>query len=212
MNLPEHITYRYHRINDVDLDQAHAVLSETEQAYLTSVSHEKRITEFTAGRIVARQEAASLLETSPQKINLVVKDDGSLDLADTPYNISLAHTREGVGVAISRNAPVGIDLEHIKPRHKNLYKFILDPSEYHLLESLPLERERIIILCWTLKEATLKGLRTGFRCSPKKIRLDIDANAQTASIQTPDNTVWTAHYEEYDHAYLTVAYPTVTEH
>lgn len=211
MILPEHITYRYHRIKDLDLGQATLVLSPGEKSYLSSVSHEKRKQEFIAGRFIARQQAASLLHTSPAEVNLAVQEDGSLDLADTPYSISLAHTREGVCSAIARESSVGIDLELIRPRHENLYQFILDPSEYHLLESLPMDRDRILILCWTLKEATLKGMRSGFRCSPKKLRLSIDTDAQTAEITASDGEIWVAHFEEFDNAYLSIAYPCQSE-
>ena len=176
-------------------------------AYLRSVSHEKRRREFVAGRIVARKQAASLLNMNPKDVKLEVCHDGSLDLMDTPYSISLAHSRNGACAAIGFNTHIGIDLETIRTRHENLHEFILSKEEYYLLDALPLSRDHVLILCWTLKEATLKGMRTGFRCSPKKLRLQIDPHNQVAEIAAPNSTTWKAHYTEHDNAYLSIAYP-----
>lgn len=207
MNLPENISYSYNRIIDIPLDQAATTLSEKELIYLDSVSHEKRKREFTAGRILARTQAASLLQIDPREVKLEICNDGSLDLLDTPYSISLAHSRNGACAAIGYNTTVGIDLEMIKVRHERLHEFILSKEEYHLLDALPYDRDRILILSWVLKEATLKGMRTGFRCSPKKLQLHIDPDNQEAEIAAPGNATWKAHYTELDNAYLAVSYP-----
>ena len=207
VNLPQHIVYRYRRLKDIDLDEGTSLLSEREHIYLDSVRHEKRRREFTAGRILARLEAASLLDTPPEDVALEVADDGALELSGTEFSISLAHTQEGVCTAIARGSRVGIDLEIIKPRHPNLHRFILNPEEYRLLDTLPIARDQALILCWALKEATLKGMRTGFRCSPKKLLLDIDASESKAKIAVVGGQVWNAQFELHDHAYLAISYP-----
>lgn len=206
MNLPDYISYIYHPLRDIPLDQAPGTLSEKEKAYLETITHEKRRREFIAGRILARTKAASLLGLPANEVRLDICEDGSLDLTDTPYSISLAHTKQGACAAIGLNTRVGIDLETIATRHENLHSFILSKEEYPLLESLPMDRDRILILCWTLKEATLKGMRTGFRNSPKKLRLHIDPENNVADIEAPNNEVWKAHYTEHDNAYLSIAY------
>ena len=210
MILPEHISYVYHRIDDIPLNKAPDTLSKKEKKYLETITHEKRRREFTAGRILARTHAAALLDLPPQKVKLDICEDGSLDLTDTPYSISLAHSKQGACAAIGFNTQVGIDLETIAERHENLYQFILSEEEYPLLDTLALDRDRILILCWTLKEATLKGMRTGFRCSPKKLKLHIDTENQVAEITVPGNEVWQATYMECDGAFLTVSFPKVS--
>ena len=207
VKLPEHISYIYHRIDDIPLNQAPDTLSRKEKEYLETITHEKRRREFTAGRILARTQAASLLNLPPPEVRLDICEDGSLDLTDTPYSISLAHTKHSACAVIGLNTRVGIDLETIASRHERLYQFILSEEEYPLLDALPMDRDRILILCWTLKEATLKGMRTGFRCSPKKLKLHIDPKHQLAEIETPGNQTWQAHYQELDNTYLSIAYP-----
>lgn len=206
MHLPEHITYRYQRIEDVDLRLASDVLSASESRYLDSVKHDGRRVEFTAGRVLARHHAGEVLGQPPHDVPLQVADDGSLFLADTSFSISLAHSRKGVCVATSRGSSIGVDLEIIKPRHPDLYRFILHPDEYPMLDTLHLNRDRLLILCWALKEATLKGMKTGFRCSPKKLILDIDTEHNRANIVVEGNDHWKGFFKEVDGSYLALAF------
>lgn len=191
----------------MDLHLAGSILSARERAYLETVTHEGRKTEYTAGRIVARQLAAEVLQLPPHKVPIDVADDGSLVLTGHNYGLSLAHAHNGVCAVVARSSSVGIDLERIKPRHPELYRFILHPDEYQLLDSLDLSRDQILILCWALKEATLKGMKTGFRCSPKKLKISVDLPAQQALVLAEGGSAWQLGFEEIDGCYLAVAYP-----
>ncbi len=207
MQLPDLIDYYYTPIADVDLALADDMLSADERAYLAQVTHESRRREYKAGRIVARQFASQILTCPPDHVPLKVAEDGSLDLADTPFSISLAHANHGVCVAVARDMQIGVDLEQIKTRHEDLYRFILHPDEYEILSTLDLDRDRILILCWALKEATLKGMKTGFRCSPKKLKLTIDLEQNRATVKVANGASWMCQFEERDGCYLAVAYP-----
>ncbi len=194
----------------MDLRLAGSILSPRELAYLDTVSHAGRQTEYTAGRIVARQLAGEALQLAPQDVPLDVAEDGSLVLTGHNVGLSLAHAHNGVCAAVAQSTHVGIDLERIKPRHPDLYRFILHPDEYHLLDALDLERDQILILCWALKEATLKGMKTGFRCSPKKLKLSVDLSAQQAHVTADGGSAWQLGFEEVDGCYLAIAYPAGT--
>ncbi len=207
MVLPDHITYTHSRMQDVDLHLAGSILSPREHAYLETVTHEGRQAEYTAGRIVARQLAAEVLQLAPQEVPIDVADDGSLVLTGHNHGLSLAHAHNGVCAVVARASNVGIDLERIKPRHPELYRFILHPDEYHLLDSLDMDRDQILILCWALKEATLKGMKTGFRCSPKKLKISVDLPARQARITADGGSAWQLGFEEVDGCYLAIAYP-----
>ena len=168
--------------------------------------------EFTAGRVLARELAAVQLGCGPEVVPLAVADDGSLLLEDTGFNISIAHTREGVCAVVGENIAVGIDLERVKARHPDLHRFILHPDEFGLLDTLDLDRDSILILCWSIKEAVLKGMKTGFRCSPKKLRLNIDLEQASADIIIAETDVtesdrWQCQFEKKDNSYLAIAYP-----
>ena len=207
MQLPDHIAYTYQPLASVDLDLSAHWLSAQEQQYLQQVTHKSRQREYRAGRVVARQFAGQVLSCPPEKVPLVVAEDGSLGLEGTPFSISLAHAKQGICVAVAEGISVGIDLEAIKPRHADLYRFIFHPDEYELLNTLDLDRDSILILSWALKEATLKGMKTGFRCSPKKLKLTIDLEGNEAGVEVADGTTWQCRFEKRDGCYLAIAYP-----
>ncbi len=209
MHLPENIFYTYAALSDVDLSEAGRVLSEGELAFREGLVLETRREAFTAGRIVARRLAAEHLGCSPEAVPVAVADDGSLMLEQTDFSLSLAHSREGVCAAIARDASVGIDLEAIMQRHEDLYRFILHPDEYDMLDTLDLDRDSILILCWSIKEAVLKGMKTGFRFSPKKLRLDINLEQGSAGVVITDTEeTWACVFEKRDNNYLAIAYPS----
>ena len=183
------------------------MLSASERAFLSSVRLAKRRREYIAGRFAARTLAAGMMGVRPEEVALVVRDDGSPAIEGARFNISIAHTRSVACAAIAAGIPVGIDVEEIKKRDPDLFRFVLHEAEYDLLETLPVDRDRTLILCWTLKEAVLKGMRTGFRCSPKTLRLSIAFEARTAQIIVPEQPVWTARFEERDGCYLSIAFP-----
>ena len=207
MHLPDHIKYTYCALADVPLHLADGLLSEKEHAYLETVSHAGRRREYTAGRIIARKFAGDILDLDPKVVPLSVAADGSLELPGTGHSISLAHSHEGVCVAIAEATPVGIDVETIKPRHAGLHRFILHPEEYDMFEALALDRDSALILCWSLKEATLKGLKTGFRCSPKKLKLSIDLDHHQAIVRIDGKSEWQLRFEKRAGCYLAIAYP-----
>lgn len=207
MQLPGHIDYAYAQLADLDIQAGKGLLSEQERVYLEAVRHEGRRQEYTAGRVLARRLAATHLDCNPEAVPLVVADDGSLLLEHSNFSISLAHSAGGVCAAVAQHTDVGIDLEVIRPRHPDLYRFILHPEEYDLLDTTGLDRDNLLILCWSIKEAVLKGMKTGFRCSPKKLRLDIDVEQGKAGIVIAGQDPWQCVFEQRDNNYLAIAYP-----
>lgn len=209
IHLPENIFYSYARLADLDLSEAEAVLSEKELAFREQLKNERRRVGFTAGRITARRLAAVHLGCAPEAVPIAVSDDGSLHLEDSRFGLSLAHSREGVCAAVAENLEVGIDLEAIQQRHEDLYRYILHPEEYDLLDSLDIDQDSILILCWSIKEAVLKGMKTGFRFSPKKLRLNIILEQGRAGIVIAGtNDCWECTFEKRDNNYLAIAYPS----
>jgi 4'-phosphopantetheinyl transferase len=69
--------------------------------------------------------------------------------------------------------PPGIDLEAIASRDAGLERFLMAPEQRGMIDDWPHGRDEALVLVWTLKEAVLKARRSGFRTSPKKLRLSI---------------------------------------
>jgi 4'-phosphopantetheinyl transferase len=206
MQLHDDIAYRWLTFTEGRAAIWEAMLSEQERERLQGFGHAGRRREFVTGRVALRSLLSDHLDCSPKEVPLRVSESGALDVDAPHHHVSLAHSGRHA-VAVVAPHPVGVDLEEIAPRRPDLDRFLLHPDERGLLEALPLDRSRSLILTWTLKEATLKGMRTGFRLSPKKIRLDIDLSRQRATAVVDERQTWNAHFAEREGCYWTVAAP-----
>lgn len=207
MQLPEDIELRS-LIYDADRrSQWEGLLSKEEQVRYRSFPSEKRKREFLLGRVALRTLLAERLEVVPNEVLLEVTDEGAVVVEGAPYHVSITHAEDRAVAAVARRR-VGVDLERIAERDPNIADFLMHPDECDLLDTLPMNREAAFILCWTLKEATLKALGTGLLRSPKKLRLEIDPEAQRAAIRAWDGSVWQAQFEEQEGFFLSTAYET----
>ncbi len=205
MQLPTDIAIRWMTYDPAQAGVLEALLSSEERVQVARYSHAGRRRSFTLGRAAARTLLAERLGLGPAQVPLRVAEDGGIDVDATAVTLSIAHSGAHAVAAIAERA-VGIDLERIAPRHKNLPRFLLHPDEYPAFDALPLDAERTAILYWTLKEATLKALRTGFRLSPKKLRLEIDLPAQSALVHIVERPPMHLRFEERQAYYLAVAF------
>ena len=181
-------------------------LSAEERARMESFGSEKRRREFLLGRATLRSLLGHHLEAPPQEIPLYQADDGAPEVAGRELQVSLTHSH-GWAAAILARQPVGIDMEYIKPRRENLYRHILHDTEMEMFEALPGGHYERQILCWTLKEATVKAVRPDKRLSPKDLRIDccIEPTARVHVVD-PDST-WTVSFDRVDGFFMAVAYP-----
>lgn len=205
MNVPADIAIQWMHYDPAQAGALAALLAPEERARVASFTHPGRQQSFTLGRAAARTLLAERLGVRPDQVPLRVADDGGVDVDGAAMRLSIAHSGAHAVAAVAERV-VGIDLERIAPRHKGVPRFILHPDEYAPFEALPLHRDRTVILYWTLKEATLKALRTGFRLSPKKLRLEIDLAAQSAQAHLPDRPPLHLRFEERDAYYMAVAF------
>lgn len=180
MLLPAHIQYNVLPISDV---LENNFLSETELARMATFGNEIRKKQFAIGRNVLKQLVAARLDRTPEDVVLHVEESGALCVSEAHHlYISLSHTHSHVA-AILAETPVGIDIEQIKPRRNDLWRYILHPDEIAPFHALALPEVEKLILFWTLKESVLKGLKTGFRLSPKKLRATVDLEMQMATME-----------------------------
>lgn len=205
MNLPPGVTIRWMTYDPAGAAGWEDWLSPEERQRVDGFSLPKRRREFVLGRAAARTLLAEHLDVAPPDVPLRVADDGAVEVVGLDLAVSITHSGQHSVAAIAPR-PVGVDLERIVPRHPDLPRFLLHPDEHAAFEKLPLDLDRSTILYWTLKEAALKALRTGFRLSPKKLRLDVDLAAQTSRVHVADGSSLHAHFEERHGFLCAVAY------
>lgn len=181
-------------------------LSDEERDRLAAFGSEKRRREFALGRDTARRLVARHTGTAPSAVPLRVAEDGAP--APEGFHLSIAHgstTERTLAAAAMAPRSVGVDLEVIRPRRPDLYRFLLDPEEYGVMEALPHDHDASQVLLWALKEAALKAMRTGFRVSPKELRF-IAPPADGAALLQRKAEVWHLRYAERDGCFLAVAF------
>lgn len=208
MQLPDDIDFCF-AVQAVAVPPALDALPLDERARAEEFGSEKRRREFTLGRTVARTLLAERLAVAAPDVPLRIAADGALELDGPPLRVSIAHTETSertLAVAAVGERLLGVDLEPIRPRRADLYRFLLHPDEYGLLEQLPHDHETAQVLLWTLKEATLKAMRTGFRVSPKALRLAVEPERRVASVQVESGERWALRYTERDGCFLAVAF------
>lgn len=207
MTLPDDIAVRF-VTTEAEIPYSLAALSAEERAQHDRFGSEKRRREFALGRTVARTLLAQRLGVAAPEVPLRIAADGAPEL-DGPAHLSIAHAvlpEQTIAVAAVAGRPIGVDLEPIRPRRPDLYRFLLHPDEYGLLERLPLGHDAAQVLIWTLKEAALKAMRTGFRTSPKKLRLTVDVGQSEATARVEEGASWSLRYAERDGCFFAIAF------
>ena len=135
---------------------------------------------FALGRRAARTLAAERYGCAPADVPLTVGPDGAPRLAGAYVSISHAgrgggHGPAPVGAAVVGDRPVGVDVEAVARRHPALWRRILRDDEGEVLDALGGPTDRAQTLVWSMKEAVLKGQRTGLRAGARSVRLALDA-------------------------------------
>ena len=151
-------------------------LSPDERRRVPTFRHADRRAGFVLGRTAARTLLAERLGGTPSDAPLTVGADGAPTVSG--LHVSIAHAGRGAGVTASAAvAPfaVGVDLEPIVERRPDLWRRILAPAEHALLEAMGGPTARSQTLLWSLKEAVLKGQRTGLRAGARSVVLTLDA-------------------------------------
>jgi 4'-phosphopantetheinyl transferase len=206
-DLPDGITLRYATAVDEALPSVIA-LTAKERERLATFGRVDRQRSFILGRTAARTLLAERLGCDPAAVPLVIIADGALDVPNHPLRVSIAHTGTGadtLALAGIAEQPVGVDLERIVPRLPDLYRRILHSEEYPLLDTLGLDHDAAQVLLWSLKEAVLKGLQTGFQRAAQSVRLS-EVHDGCARADTGDDSLWTLRYARRNDVWITVAW------
>jgi 4'-phosphopantetheinyl transferase len=94
-------------------------------------------------------------------------------------SISLSHSAGSVLAAFSHTTlRMGVDLERVEVREAAFAQDFFTEQELRMVESARAEeRDGLITLIWSAKEAVLKAIGTGLRIDTRKINVDPDRTA-----------------------------------
>jgi len=149
-------------------DAATAVLDADERARWQRFLRDESRTQFAAAHAALRFIVAGEVGASPGRLAFVRgacpqcgKDHGRPELAGHPdFHFNLSHTRGMAYIAISRGAPVGVDVEFFRSDFDNdrLSTRFFSAAEQTQLAALPVAtRQAEFFRLWVRKEAVLKG-------------------------------------------------------
>jgi len=124
-------------------------LDSHEKAYFEKISKSKRHLHWLGTRVLLR----TMLRTD-EYIDCKVDVHGKPYLVNLPYHISFSHSFNYAAVMLSRNAPVGIDIELVKEKVERIAEKFMRPAEMNFIE----EAHKIehLYVCWCAKEAIYK--------------------------------------------------------
>lgn len=185
-------------------------LSPAERRRMDGFGAKSRRREFLSGRVAARKLLSARLEVSPSKVPLRRASDEAVDVIGEDWRLSIAHSGPHA-VAACACHPLGVDLEHIEPRDPAIARFLFAPGDRGLIGALPYDADAALILCWTLKEATLKARRSGFRMSPKDLQLTVEPNQNAARIEVENGARWSIWYAQLKGYWSALAVPASSE-
>lgn len=191
-----------------------SALSPDERARMVTFGHADRRAGFVLGRTAARTLLADRLGGTPADAPLGVGADGAPTAPG--LHVSIAHAGRGPAVtAAAAVAPgaVGVDLEPVVARRPDLWRRILTPAEHAVLDALGGPTARSQTLLWSLKEAVLKGQRTGLRAGARSVVLRLDGardgtvpDAGTGSAMSERYGVWRLAWARAGGLWLCVAW------
>ena len=153
-------------------------LSAAERERMAAFASADRRVRFALGRQAARGLAGARLGCAPAEVPLWVGPDGAPRL-DGAF-LSISHAGRGghaTAAAALGDRPVGVDVEVVAPRHPALWRRMLRDDERPVLDALGGPSDEAQTLLWSMKEAVLKGQRTGLRAGARSVRLALDGPA-----------------------------------
>lgn len=115
---------------------------------------------FVSGRARLRAIVAGYLGEAPGAVRFRYGAWGRPELDGLHF--SLSHSGDRAVLAVSRDVPVGADIEAVRAVDLDLARSVFTPGEQRTLAALPAaERVAAFLRGWTRKEAYLKGRGTG---------------------------------------------------
>ncbi len=124
-------------------------LDDGEKAFIQNLSNSKRYLHWLGTRVLLRK----MLNTE-EYIDCKIDAHGKPYLTSIPYHISLSHSFDYAAVMISKNKPVGIDIEKIEQKVERIAKKFMRPEELAFIN--PEDKINQLYACWCAKEAVYK--------------------------------------------------------
>lgn len=151
------------------LDAYRGVLSQDEKARVVRFKFPHLQEQWIAARAGLKHVLSQYCPSSPGQLQFDHTKNGKPVLANRSepahLHFNLSHSHNLALLAVTRLAPVGVDLEYRRdiPDWQDIARHFFSAFEYRQLMSLPqAQRQKAFYCCWTRKEAIVKATGEGF--------------------------------------------------
>jgi 4'-phosphopantetheinyl transferase len=179
-----------------ELPEGVAWLGARERRVLAGLRIEKRRTDWLLGRWTAKAAVAAWLDVRARTVEIVAAADGAPEAwvhgVRAPVSVSLSH-RAGRALAVVTSAPdvVGCDLELVEPRSPAFVREWLAGTEQMLVATFDgRDRDRVVNLLWTAKEAAAKVRREGLRLDVRRAAVGVGEPARRGAAWRALSAEW----------------------
>lgn len=151
------------------------ISSKDDSAYFSTISHEGRLVQTMASRLLVQQ----MLDQWNESYQGIAKDDrGKPYLPNLPYHVALSHTAGYAAAVLHRGLKVGIDIEFSKEKLKRVAtKFLAEQELKNTGDDL-----YKLCICWCAKEALYKMFGHEIVSFKEQIKIDDFAPGNTGVV------------------------------
>jgi 4'-phosphopantetheinyl transferase len=146
---------------------------------------------FIVARGFLRSVVARYRDTQPEELRFIYGDYGKPALAsgqDLRFNLS--HSKEVALLGVTRNAELGVDVEHIRADFatEDIARRFFSRAEVEVFNALPVEEQvAAFFRCWTRKEAYIKAIGKGLSQPLDKFDVALAPGVPPALLQAEDD-------------------------
>lgn len=167
------------------------VLNGTERARLQKFRRTADAERFLVAHYLKRFFLGMLLGQNPEKVDFVFGKGNKPLLAGAQCHFNLSHSGNWVALMISKQVPVGVDVEQPSPNRADLPEaLVIHPNDR--LHSTFEDNSHGFYSSWTLKEAMSKCDGRGLGMPFNEIRLEAKADESYRGYH--EKTVWHARH------------------
>ncbi len=178
------------------VDRLFAVLSPDERERAARFHFRRDAMRWIVARATLRDVLGHCVGTDPAAIAFTYGEKGKPALAgSTDIQFSVAHSAQVAAYAVTIGAPVGVDVEWLRPldQLETIAERTFSRRECEVLRALPVELRRAgFFNCWTRKEAYVKALGEGLSYPLQQFSVSLEPGAP-ARLESVDGAPGHAH-------------------
>lgn len=153
-----------------DIARYQAVLSAAEQERAAQFKASQSQRDFIIMRGSLRLLLSRYIQCSPEELEILVAAQGKPYLADSTWQFNISHTQGAGLIAITRNLPVGVDIENSERKIDidGIGHRIFTSAEQRYIEQAK-DSQAAFFECWARKEAVIKAYGHGMFVDLQKV-------------------------------------------